>query len=791
MATPATAFAARVRDAQNWLKSVLNRELPGNVDFFLAIRDGVLICEALLKVAPEGTTLAYNPTPSNAMQMKANLDKFQAACAQLGLKGKFVSNDITTHATGGNSYPKLIDMIHELADYAYQAGKSAPINKQAGSPFVKRETVSQMDTSEDKPAKAAPASPSPAAPVKPAAATSAPAPVQAPAPAATKAPEKMVDDQPSAKKDEKEKGKKKKGKDAEVELSAEDQQLKLDLEMLVQRVSDPSADLQRAALVALRDQLLTSASSMTSVPKPLKFLRPHYAALKAAFDQVDSSNRAALADILSVLAMTTAPEDSLESLKLKLQGNRSDLAPWGHEYVRNLCGEITRDYAARTAGEQRDEAGIAELMTLVNHIVPFLIKQNAEHEACDILMEVEQLPMIVEFSDAKNFSRLCLYLTQCATYVAEPEDSEILRIIITIFRRHNQFHSALRIALRLNDIKLATEIFMSCEDPLLQRQLAFLLARHNTVLSDVADEDLVGVMSNRSLSEHFLSLCRDLDVLDPKTPDDIYKLESKTSAQDSARLNLASSFVNGFVNSGFGSDKLLLPPDSKWLTKNKEHGLISTAASLGMILQWNIAEGLNQIDKFIYSNDDNVKAGGLMAIGLVSCGVRSEHDPAFAIISEHVGAKSPQVRVGSILGLGLAYAGTRREDVVETLLVALNDHTVGIETSAYAALAIGMIFSGSSNGEYAQAFIHTPNQTTSTHFLFPGSLKRFRKIQMRRRLRHSLGFSGLVSACCTSHAARSPTSSKRHCKQCFLDHLSTTLSPPWKPAHMHAAAMYC
>ncbi len=41
---------------------------------------------------------------------------------------------------------------------------------------------------------------------------------------------------------------------------------------------------------------------------------------------------------------------------------------------------------------------------------------------------------------------------------------------------------------------------------------------------------------------------------------------------DSARQNLAASFVNGFVNSGFGQDKLLKEEENKWFYKNKEHG---------------------------------------------------------------------------------------------------------------------------------------------------------------------------------------------------------------------------
>jgi 26S proteasome regulatory subunit N1 len=51
-------------------------------------------------------------------------------------------------------------------------------------------------------------------------------------------------------------------------------------------------------------------------------------------------------------------------------------------------------------------------------------------------------------------------------------------------------------------------------------------------------------------------------VVEPKLPEDIFKtyLERKGALAnfDSARQNLASTFVNAFVNAGFGNDKLML-----------------------------------------------------------------------------------------------------------------------------------------------------------------------------------------------------------------------------------------
>lgn len=58
---------------------------------------------------------------------------------------------------------------------------------------------------------------------------------------------------------------------------------------------------------------------MTSVPKPLKFLRSHYKELKDLFESMPAKNqnRAALADVISVMAITSGPEGARESLHFR------------------------------------------------------------------------------------------------------------------------------------------------------------------------------------------------------------------------------------------------------------------------------------------------------------------------------------------------------------------------------------------------------------------------------------------------------------------------------------------
>nr|CAD7453137.1 unnamed protein product [Timema tahoe] len=247
----------------------------------------------------------------------------------------------------------------------------------------------------------------------------------------------------------------------------------------------------------------------------------------------------------------------------------------------------------------------------------------------------------------------------------------------------------------------------------IRKQLAFLLGRQQVVLD--LDEfqdgsDLKTVMSNAHINDHFLNMARELDIMEPKTPEDVYKtwLENLVmrptflaeSNVDSARKNLASTFVNAFVNAGFGSDKLVTGEDGKnWIYRNKEHGKMSAAASLGLIHLWDVDGGLSPIDRYLYSNDDYITSGALLALGIVNCGVRNECDPAQALLMDYVLHSSNTLRIGSILGLGLAYAGSCRQDVVELIVPVLGDSHSTREAVAIAALACSLITVGFGSSE--------------------------------------------------------------------------------------------
>ncbi|CAH1991259.1 unnamed protein product [Acanthoscelides obtectus] len=461
---------------------------------------------------------------------------------------------------------------------------------------------------------------------------------------------------------------------------------------------------------------------MTSVPKPLKFMKPHYQTMKDIYEKIKSlSVKAVCADIISVLAMTMG--ENRDCLQYRLLSDIDDIGEWGHEYVRHLSGEIAAEW---TELDLFNNPKLKEkLVQLAEQIVPYNMAHNAEAEACDLLMELERLDILDEHVDENNYSRVCLYLTSCVPYVADPENTSLLHTALVVFRKFKQYPHALRVAMQLNDQALMEDIFLSCPDTSMQKQLAFMLGRQQIYIeipeSTPEYEDLIEIMANCHLNNHFLNLARELDIMDPKTPEDVYKshLENTRpqfggSHVDSARQNLAASFVNGFVNAGFGQDKLLMEDGNKWLYKNKEHGMLSATASLGLVLLWDVDGGLVPIDKYLYSSEDHIKSGALLACGIVNCGVRNECDPALALLSDYVLHNTNIMRIGAIVGLGLAYVGSNREAVLSLLFPVFSDPKSNMEVIGMTALACGMISVGSGNPQVTMAIMQTLMEKSDT-----------------------------------------------------------------------------
>jgi 26S proteasome regulatory subunit N1 len=478
----------------------------------------------------------------------------------------------------------------------------------------------------------------------------------------------------------------------------------------------------------MRIQIKDSTSSMTSIPKALKFLRAHQAKLVAVYECMgDAGNKRFLADILSVLAMTVGRETSNEVLKYCLLGQNEPVASWGHEYVRHLALELADERSKRVSTGGSDD----ELVPLALELCRFFLAHNAEPDACDLLMELERLDLIVGLLEGgQDYGRVCLYLQSCVPFEAVVDDQTVLQVVHRIYRQAGDLPMALTVALRINDRAMVQADFEAAADPLVQKQLAFMLARQR-VLVPTADEQLAAIMSNTFLTDQFRELGKELEILEPKVPEDIYKSHLADALKiivPSPRQHLASSFVNAMVNAGFCTDRLLTSDEViaddnlSWTHKTKEHGLLSTIASIGLVNLWNADIGLAQLDRYMYSENKWTKAGAILGIGLVHTGIRNDADPAWALLREYLESDpDPTVKAAALMGLALAYGASARPDIAPTLLPFVADDDMSV--AGMAALALGHLFVGTCDGDIASAILQTmmeraPADLASPHARF-------------------------------------------------------------------------
>ncbi|XP_030745305.1 26S proteasome non-ATPase regulatory subunit 2-like [Sitophilus oryzae] len=492
----------------------------------------------------------------------------------------------------------------------------------------------------------------------------------------------------------------------------EDKEMQNELKLLVDKITGTDVKLIPSALEMLKYLIRTSTTSMTSVPKPLKYLAPSYNLLKESHKNMAKGNiKNSLADVISVLAMGTGGGEEArrnkECLKYCLLGTMKDIGDWGHEYIRQLESEIVQQWS-----ENDCEVSENMLMPLIHDIIQFNCTHHAEIQACDLLMEIDNLQWLGNYIASNTYQRMCYYLISCSKYVDDTERSKIMQLAFDQYIKFGEYSKSLIIALQMNNDELVNQVFKKCRDKLILYQLAFICARHLYPLEfdqKIPEcEEINNIASNSHLNAYFLSLARELDIMEPKLPEDVYKtwleplpprLQILGENMDSARQNLASSFVNGFVNAAFGTDKLLSNDSgNKWIYRNKEHGMLSATASLGLIHLWDVDGGLTPIDKYLYSTEDYIKSGALLALGIVNCRVKNECDPALALLCDYVNINNEVLQIGAILGIGLAYAGSQRDDVLGLILPALNV-SKSLEVLAVTSLACGLISLGTNDNE--------------------------------------------------------------------------------------------
>ena len=477
-------------------------------------------------------------------------------------------------------------------------------------------------------------------------------------------------------------------------------------------------DLRINSYNMIKHEITTATSSMTSIPKPLKFIRLRFDEIKSFYDKFipsteqDKNYKLMLSDLISVILTVVSQKDEegkeLTILSYVLTGTRKDLTSWGIEYIRSLCSDIGQEYVLRL---DKDEP-TNDLLDLVKAFVPYLIKQHCESDAIDLLIEVESIDEIKNFINENNYKKICLYLLSIANYSADTEEyRSTLELVYNIyFDKFHQYIDAMRVAIKIGNPLYITQTFFKCNDLTTQKQLAFILSSEGIFLdeedtSNKMDGEVLEILRNYKQTDYYKTLAKTLELLEPKHPEDVFKshLEDKKSNKnkkiESSKINMAYSIASAFINAGFGTEVLLSKKDSDWMYKNKEQGIQCLLSGIGLINIWDYLEGPNKVYELAGKKETDIfkRSGRNIGLGICLCGIHDENDVAVAILLEELKDKNLDIKISAVFGLALAAVGSQNQKLHEILNELLGDFSYGFEMSAFVSLALGLIYLGSSD----------------------------------------------------------------------------------------------
>jgi len=144
------------------------------------------------------------------------------------------------------------------------------------------------------------------------------------------------------------------------------------------------------------------------------------------------------------------------SLYYLLKGTNRDFTEWGHEYVSNLASDLGQEYEIRMENNEPND----ELLAIVDKIVPYFVKNNAEHDAIDLLLIVDKSEDIKAYVSAQNFSKVYMYLSAVCGYSSDQDELvKILTIMYDISLKLEEYTIALRMAIKLDDHDKIRQVF--------------------------------------------------------------------------------------------------------------------------------------------------------------------------------------------------------------------------------------------------------------------------------------------------------------------------------------------
>lgn len=210
-----------------------------------------------------------------------------------------------------------------------------------------------------------------------------------------------------------------------------------------------------------------------------------------------------------------------------------------------------------------------------------------------------------------------------------------------------------------------------------------------------------------------------MDIATPRLPSTILSLPDPKKLS-TERIQAAQSIVNGLLNAGCArgaqltrshcSECFFHDDAGRWtdgFQKNQGAGLLLASAAQALVYLGSPFQGLNALIDLLQHAKPEVRQGAALGVGLIAapgCDPRDDLPRNVLLPALEAGERGEaEVFMAAELGLALSYAGAgaARSDLLPTFLKGVAH--ADAQVAGVSALAAGLVFAGSGNGELLAA----------------------------------------------------------------------------------------
>lgn len=498
-----------------------------------------------------------------------------------------------------------------------------------------------------------------------------------------------------------------------------------DIQLIIRRLKDSDSEIQKRALMALKDVIVSTQGSVGRATIDLLDIKDE---LKSIIGDISEENKRYLYDILSVMCVL---DEGIEALTYRLNGGATKLSEWSHQYVRKLV----KCMVDITNNEENENEDKVDFSSLIGPVVEFLLSHNSEVEAIDFLVEVscvkpingsecemcefgkaimsisendgceevdkkvsktikrketkmENFDILISLTDSDNRERILTYLHDLSMFY----DLESVLLAISSYNPTRYLVTLLR----YNRIEQAAMFVRGIKDIRMRKQCLFILARcgvwmdlnenknENETEIVFSDED---ILNNKHVGKYYSEVAESLEILPPK------KLESMFKGLNKEKIDMAA-IANSFVHFGFKRDPVYFPLDGDYHIKEEYleqlviNKSISTIASVGLINAFDPASIMEFYGESVYT-----EIGAILAIALSSYKTKDPEN-IISLLANFTGSEDSKEVIAALTGIVVLYAGTNSQEVYDIVFPLLSSECNNV--ALFSIYVLGAVFTGDS-----------------------------------------------------------------------------------------------